>query len=186
MVLRALPQRHDAARQVQAVVRGYNRNKRVEGVNNMNLSKAIKIAAIAHDGQTDKGGSPYILHPLRVMLNLGEDESEAIQICAVLHDVIEDTSITLDDLKQEGFSEEVLTALECLTKRENENYDDFISRVLTNKTACMVKMGDLADNMKLTRIPNPTDKDRKRIEKYRKAYKRIAVELRPNLTDHLS
>jgi len=137
------------------------------------LNKALEIAAKAHNGQVDKGGNPYILHPLRVMLNFCQSESEAVQICAVLHDVVEDTSITLDDLRKEGFSEEVITALNCLTKREGESYDDFIDRVLTNEIACKVKYGDLADNMNLTRIKNPTEKDKERVKKYGKAAERI-------------
>ena len=137
------------------------------------LSKAIEIAAKAHRNQTDKGGSPYILHPMRVMLNFCGDEEEAVKICAVLHDVVEDTDVTLDDLRAEGFSEEIIAALDCLTKRKNENYDEFISRVLTNEIACRVKNGDLADNMDLTRIPNPTKKDIERVKKYSAAADRI-------------
>jgi len=137
------------------------------------LNKAIEIAAKAHSGQVDKGGNSYILHPLRVMQNFCESESEATKICAVLHDVVEDTDITLDDLRAEGFSEEIITALDCLTKRDGESYDEFISRILTNEIACRVKNGDLADNMDLTRIPNPTEKDKERVKKYRDAADRI-------------
>jgi hypothetical protein len=137
------------------------------------LNKAIEIAAKAHSGQVDKGGNPYIFHPLRILLNFCEGESGATQICAILHDVIEDTDITLDGLRAEGFSEEVISALDCLTKREGESYDDFISRILGNKIACKVKNGDLADNMDLTRIANPTAKDKERIQKYRDASDRI-------------
>jgi hypothetical protein len=137
------------------------------------LNKAIEIAAKAHAGQVDKGGNPYILHPLRVMQNFCDDGDESAQICAVLHDVVEDTSVTLDDLRSEGFSEAIITSLDCLTKRKGESYDDFISRVLMNKLACKVKRGDLADNMNLTRIPNPTAKDEERIKKYRKAADRL-------------
>ncbi|MDR2647684.1 MAG: HD domain-containing protein [Oscillospiraceae bacterium] len=136
------------------------------------LNKAIEIAAKAHAEQVDKGGNPYILHPLRVMLNC---EDETARICAVLHDVIEDTDITPDDLRVEGFGEDVIAALDCLTKRNGENYDDFISRVLTNLTACRVKLADLADNMDLTRIPNPTAKDEERIKKYSEAANRITA-----------
>ena len=100
------------------------------------LDKAIRIAAKAHEGQTDKTGQPYILHPLRVMF-MRRNETE--RICAVLHDVIEDSDITIEYLRKEGFSEEVLSALDALTKRENENNDDFIGRVIKNKTACKVK-----------------------------------------------
>ncbi|HQA59427.1 MAG TPA: hypothetical protein PK768_00205 [Tepidanaerobacteraceae bacterium] len=100
------------------------------------LDKAIRIAAKAHEGQMDKAGQPYILHPLRVMF-MRRNETE--RICAVLHDVIEDSDITIEYLRKEGFSEEVLSALDALTKRENENNDDFIGRVIKNKTACKVK-----------------------------------------------
>ena len=137
------------------------------------LSKAIEIAAKAHAGQIDKGGNPYIMHPLRVMVNFCGDGDETTKICAVLHDVVEDTDVTLEDLRAEGFPDEVITALDCLTKREGEGYDDFISRILTNMIACKVKYGDLADNSNLTRIPNPTAKDRERIVKYNKATDRI-------------
>ena len=137
------------------------------------LNKAIEIAAKAHTGQVDKGGNPYIFHPLRVMMNYCDDNDEMAQICAVLHDVIEDTNITLDDLRKDGFSEEVITALDCLTKRNGESYDDFISRIVTNKLACKVKRGDLADNMDLTRIANPTAKDEERFKRYREAADRI-------------
>lgn len=134
------------------------------------LNKAIEIAAKAHTGQVDKGGAPYILHPLRVMLNC---ESEAAKVCAVLHDVIEDTNITLDDLKAEGFTDEIITILDCLIKRTGESYDEFINRVITNEIACRVKLADLADNMNLTRIQKPTVKDEERIKKYNQAADRI-------------
>ncbi|MEN3005924.1 MAG: HD domain-containing protein [Dehalobacterium formicoaceticum] len=134
------------------------------------LDKAIRIAAKAHEGQMDKAGQPYILHPLRVMF-MRRDETE--RICAVLHDVIEDSDITIEYLRKEGFSEEVLSALNSLTKRENENYDDFIGRVIENKTACKVKLADLSDNMDLSRISNPIQEDYQRVEKYRKAAERI-------------
>ena len=133
------------------------------------LNKAIEIAAKAHAGQVDKGGKPYIMHPLRVLLNFCETESEAVKICAILHDVVEDTDVTFEVLRAEGFSEEIITALDCLTKRSGESYEDFISRILTNEIACKVKHGDLADNMDLTRIPNPTEKDKERVKKYREA-----------------
>ncbi|QAT63037.1 MULTISPECIES: GTP pyrophosphokinase [Tissierellales] len=134
------------------------------------LDKAILVASTAHQGQIDKAGEPYILHPLRVMFTR---RTETERICAVLHDVIEDTNITLDYLKNEGFSEDILSALDALTRRENETYDEFIDRILRNKIACYVKLADLSDNMDLTRIANPTKKDYKRIEKYRKAADRI-------------
>ncbi|OQB12475.1 MAG: GTP pyrophosphokinase [Firmicutes bacterium ADurb.Bin193] len=141
---------------------------------NCMLSKAIEIASKAHAGQVDKGGSPYILHPIRVMMNC---ESESAKICAILHDVIEDTNITFDDLRKDGFTDEIITALECLTKLDSEHYDDFISRVITNEIACLVKLADLADNMDLTRIQNPSAKDEGRIKKYGQAADRISKAL---------
>lgn len=130
------------------------------------LEKAILIATNAHKGQLDKGGSPYILHPLRLMFAM---HNETEKICAVLHDVIEDTEITLDYLRNEGFSEEVLDALDALTRRNAETYDEFIRRIIKNKIASNVKLADLNDNMDLSRINGPTQKDYERIEKYRKA-----------------
>lgn len=135
---------------------------------NIMLGKAIVIAKIKHKEQFDKGGQPYIYHPLRVMLNL-TDEND--MICAVLHDVIEDTDTTLDDLRQEGFSEEIITALDCLTRRENESYMQYINRIKTNDIAKRVKLKDLEDNMQLSRIKNPTQKDYDRVKKYEKAKK---------------
>lgn len=136
----------------------------------MNLEKAILIATTAHQGQVDKAGSPYILHPLRVMFSC---KTEDEQICAVLHDVIEDTAVTLEDLRAAGFKEEILNALNALTKRKNETYDEFINRVIQNQLACHVKLADLSDNMNLSRIPKPSEEDYKRIEKYRRAVDRI-------------
>lgn len=138
------------------------------------LEKAILIAANAHLGQVDKAGKPYILHPLRLMLSR---KNETEMICAVLHDVIEDTDITFDYLSEEGFSEEVLIALEALTRLNNESYDEFINRIINNKIACYVKLADLQDNMDLSRINNPTERDYQRIEKYRKASDKILAAL---------
>ena len=134
------------------------------------LDKAIRISAKAHEGQKDKAGQPYILHPLRVMFSRKNDTE---RICAVLHDIIEDTDISIEYLRKESFSQEVLTALDALTKRANESYDDFIGRVIENKIACHVKLADLLDNIDLSRISNPIEEDYKRVEKYRKAADRI-------------
>ena len=134
------------------------------------LNKAIKIATTAHDGQIDKAGAPYIFHPLRVMM---AGKSDIERICGVLHDTIEDSDITLEFLQKEGFPEEILAILDCLTKRHGESYDDFISRILKKKTACLVKLADLHDNMDLSRISDSTDEDKARIEKYSRADERI-------------
>lgn len=144
------------------------------------LEKAIIIATTAHRGQVDKGGEPYILHPIRVMLS-GKTKIE--KICGVLHDVIEDTDITLEYLKNQGFSDEVLLSLDALTKRYSESYDKFINRILENEIACKVKQADLSDNMDLSRIKNPSEKDYKRIEKYRNATNKIFKEIYVKTTD---
>lgn len=130
------------------------------------LNKAIATAAEAHTGQFDKGGDAYILHPLRVMM-LCKSESE--KIAAVLHDVVEDSDITLKDLAAAGFPPDIIAALECLTKRPGEDYFDFVRRAATNPIARCVKLADLADNSNLSRIPNPSSVDRERAEKYRRA-----------------
>ena len=132
----------------------------------MNLERAIEIAVIAHKDQREKSGAPYILHPLRVMLSL---ESEDERIVGVLHDVVEDTPWTFGQLREEGFSDDVLAALDTVTIRANEDYLDFIARSAGNAIGRQVKMADLRDNIDLSRIPEPTEKDFKRIEKYKHA-----------------
>jgi len=128
------------------------------------IERAIQIAAEAHAGQVDKGGAPYILHPLRVMMAM---ETEEERIVAVLHDALEDGPWTVGiALKHEKFAPAIMGALFALTKRPKEAYGDFIARVAENPLATRVKLADMHDNMDLTRIPNPTDKDRARVEKY--------------------
>ncbi|MHA6787797.1 HD domain-containing protein [Pseudomonas sp. FP2300] len=130
------------------------------------LERAISICAQAHEGQVDKGGSPYVLHPLKVMLRLAHDQE---RIVAVLHDVVEDTAVTLADLRNEGFSEAVVGAIDSLTKREGETYQAFIERAARDPIARRVKLADLAENSDLSRISEPSQKDLDRLEKYRKA-----------------
>ena len=138
------------------------------------LQRAIEIATEAHLGQFDKAGNEYIGHPLRVM-EMGATEEE--KIVGVLHDVVEDTEWTFGMLEAEGFSQEVIAALKCVTKiSENENYDDFIERVRKNPLATAVKINDLSDNMDIRRLPYLSDKDVKRLKKYLKAYKRLIGE----------
>ena len=138
------------------------------------LQRAIEIATEAHKGQFDKSGKDYIGHPLRVM-EMGKTGDE--KIVGVLHDVIEDTDWTFEKLAEEGFSQEVISALRCVTKlSENENYDEFIDRVKKNPLAVAVKINDLTDNMDIRRLPYLSDKDVKRLKKYLKAYKRLIGE----------
>jgi len=116
----------------------------------MNIETAIEIAARAHRGQVDKAGLPYILHPLRVMLALDTPEG---QMAGVLHDVVEDTSVTLDDLKRAGFSHAVVNAVDAVSRRDGETYEKFISRIIAAGTlAIRVKLADVMDNMSIPRI----------------------------------
>lgn len=134
------------------------------------LEKAIEIAVEAHRGQFDKAGKIYILHPIRVMLR-GKNETE--MIVGILHDVVEDTPVTLDMLRLEGFSNEILDAIACITKEKGEEYEHFINRVLTNPLATQVKLYDMEDNLNRDRIPYPTAKDEARFAKYEKYHQII-------------
>lgn len=135
------------------------------------IERAIEIALLAHKGQKDKSGVEYILHPLRVM-ERGKTETE--KICGVLHDVVEDSVWTIEDLINEGFSEEVISVIKCLTKKtENENYDEFIKRVAKDPIAVKVKLNDLLDNMDINRLNELTDQDLHRLNKYLRAYKKL-------------
>lgn len=135
------------------------------------IERAIEIAVLAHKGQKDKSGVEYILHPLRVM-ERGKTEVE--KICGVLHDVVEDSDWTIDDLKNEGFSEEVISVIKCLTKEtDNEDYDEFIERIAKDPIATKVKLNDLLDNMDITRLNELSEQDLRRLNKYLRAYKKL-------------
>jgi (p)ppGpp synthase/HD superfamily hydrolase len=134
------------------------------------LERAIVIAAEGHAGQVDKAGNPYVLHPLRVMLRLDTLEE---RIVGVLHDVVEDCGWSIDDLRAEGFSPEVLRAVESVTKRDGESYEEFVARAAADPIGRRVKLADLEDNSDLGRISNPTAKDYARIEKYQRAIRMI-------------
>lgn len=127
------------------------------------LERAVAIAAAAHAGQVDKAGQPYILHPLRVMLRV---TSEQERIAAVLHDVVEDSEVSLQDLQGEGFQPDVIAAIEALTKRPGESRLQAAARAAADPIARQVKLADNAENMDLSRIANPTARDIARIEEY--------------------
>lgn len=132
----------------------------------MNLERAIQIAAEAHKGQIDKAYEPYILHPLRVMFGVA---GENARIVAVLHDVVEDCEgWTFERLEREGFSPAIIQALGSVTKRpeEKDDYMAFIKRAGQNEIGRTVKISDLKDNLDMSRIPNPTERDHQRIAKY--------------------
>ena len=132
------------------------------------IEKAIEIAVAAHKGQKDKSGADYILHPLRVM---ERGKSEIEKICGVLHDVVEDSERTFKKLENEGFSNEVIAVLRCITKEsEKEDYDVFINRIAQNPIAIEVKINDLLDNMDITRLKELNEEDVKRLNKYLKAF----------------
>lgn len=137
------------------------------------LARSIAIAAHVHAGQVDRGGQPYILHPLRIMLKMEREEE---MIVAVLHDVVEDSVIGLRDLRAAGFPDAVINAIECLTRQSGEEYENFILRARGNRLARHVKLADLEDNMNLARIPNPGPEDLARVEKYRRAVQVLCEE----------
>lgn len=129
------------------------------------LEKAIYFATKKHFGQVDKGGNPYILHPLRVMQSV---DTLPGKIAAILHDVIEDTDATIDDLKNEvGVPEYILEAILAVTKTQNESKVDAAKRAAANPIARLVKLADVQDNMDLSRLPKVTQKDLDRLEKYK-------------------
>lgn len=129
------------------------------------LERAIAIAAKAHTGQTDKGGDPYIMHPLRLMFKVVGDNE---RICAVLHDVVEDSDTTLEDLRNGGFSEAIVSAIDNLTKRPGETRIEAAHRAALSPISLAVKLADVTDNMNLTRIKEPSEKDLARLEEYKK------------------
>lgn len=134
----------------------------------MMFEKALHIARKAHNGQTDKAGKPYILHPIRVAQRCNTDTE---RIVALLHDVIEDTEITPNNLYSAGFSKTIVDAVLSVTRREYESYFKFIERCSLNPIGRIVKIHDLEDNMDITRLDSLTESDLKRLNKYLKAYR---------------
>ena len=141
------------------------------------LERSIEIAASAHTGQTDKAGQPYILHPLKVMLRV---DTPFERMAAVLHDVVEDTHVTLVQLADEGFPKEVLEAIEALTKLPNESRISAAKRAAANPIARVVKLADNAENMDLSRIEHPTGKDFARIKEYEEVRALLLEAIRPD------
>ena len=130
------------------------------------LEKAIQIASTAHAGQTDRGGNPYISHPMRLMENV---ESVEEKIVAVLHDVVEDTAVSFADLEKDGIPQICIDALKLLTHDKDVPYMDYVKSISSNEIATAVKIADLKDNSNLSRLINITEKDIARVEKYSKA-----------------
>ena len=133
------------------------------------LDVAIQLAANSFTGKFDKGGQPYILHCLHVMNQMDSTDHELMSI-AVLHDVVEDTDITLDDLREMGFSDRVVWGVQALTHEDGVPYMDYIKRISFNEDARKVKMADLDHNTRVLRMKGLRKKDFERIEKYFTAY----------------
>lgn len=135
------------------------------------LEHAIAIALDVHSGQKDRYGRPYILHPLHVMLQV---ESEEEMTAAVLHDVVEDSEMTLDDLRAQGFPEEILAAVDLLTHDKSAmSYDDYVRRLKPNPIARRIKLADLQHNMDIRRLKKIGPKDTARLEKYHRAWRML-------------
>ena len=139
---------------------------KMENDSHPTLDDAIALARGAHAGQVDKAGAPCINHPLRMAATL---ESTEAKIVAILHDVVEDTPITLDDLRAAGYSPRIVGAVDGLTRREHESYEAFIERAAADPIARQVKIADLRDNLDLSRIAEPTERDYARLERYKRA-----------------
>ena len=131
-----------------------------------NTKKAMRLCYAAHHGQFDKSGVPYVFHPYHVAEQM---DSENTVIAALLHDVVEDTETTLDDLKRMGFDKEVIAAISLLTHQDGVPYLDYVAEIAKNPIARAVKLADLRHNMDLTRLEQVDDKARERIEKYKQA-----------------
>ncbi len=129
-------------------------------------SLARAIAEKAHADQVDKAGEPYIGHPAHVAASVEGDKAKAV---AWLHDVVEDTSTTFDDLRAAGVDDEVLVALELLTHDKSAPYMEYVAAIKKNDLARTVKLADLAHNSDLSRLPEVTETDLRRVEKYRQA-----------------
>jgi (p)ppGpp synthase/HD superfamily hydrolase len=140
------------------------------------LGKMLVIATNAHAGQVDKGGSPYILHPLKVMHYLKTDDEELMCI-ALGHDVIEDTAVTYRDLREAGISERVIAGIRSLTKQPGQTYEEYKESVFANPDAMRVKMADLRHNTDIRRLKGIRDKDIERMVRYQKFYMEIQQRL---------
>lgn len=134
---------------------------------NKELNKAYEIASMAHKNQKDKGGIEYINHPVAVSTLVGSLEEK---IVALLHDVVEDTHVTLEELKSFGFNDNVIAAIDAISKKAGESTDDYMNRVKNNKLACSVKKADLLHNMDISRLKVVNKKDLERFDKYQYIY----------------
>lgn len=136
------------------------------------LSNALKLMVDSHHGQYDKGGMPYCCHCLKVM-HYTRSEDREVQMIAVMHDLIEDTDITYQELRDRGFTDRVIEGVRCMTKVKGETAEEYFAKVASNKDSVIVKMADLRHNSDIRRLKGVTEKDIKRIEKYQRMYERL-------------
>lgn len=141
------------------------------------LTRAIVMAVNAHNGQYDKAGQPYALHPLKV-LHYTKSEDEEIQCIAVLHDVVEDCDVTWADLEAEGFTSRIIEAVRALTKQHGQSYAEYKQAVFANRDAMLVKLADLRHNCDIRRLKGVTERDRARILRYHEFAFEIQTKLR--------
>ena len=135
-----------------------------------NLVVAISLAVNAHAHQKDLCGEPYIMHSIRVMTRMDTDEEKMV---AIMHDVVEDTDVSLDFLRTLGFSDAVVHSVDCITKREDEKYHEYVERVASDEISKKVKIADIEDNMDIDRIPSWEDRDTDRNIKYYRTWLRL-------------
>lgn len=131
------------------------------------FDRAMQIAIRAHMGQKDKAGRDYVMHPIRVAERCKDPRAK---IVALLHDTIEDTPVTAEYLRGEGFPEEIILGVLSVTKHDEEEYDDFVARTAENAIGREVKIADLEDNMDIRRLKEINDKDVERLRKYLRAW----------------
>lgn len=135
------------------------------------IETVLQIALDAHSGQVDKAGLPYIRHPLRLMARA---ETEEQKVTALLHDVIEDSDQTPESLREAGVPAHIVEAVDVLTKRDGEDYEAFISRVMENQLAASVKIRDVEDNMQVQRLNRPLEEaDLQRLARYQRSWLRL-------------
>lgn len=139
------------------------------------LAQAIALAAEKHKDQFDKGGMPYILHPLWVMNTLRHTNDLELMCIAVLHDIVEDTDVTIDDLHNMQFSDRVIDAILLLTKHPDQSHAQYVAGIKTNLDAIRVKVMDLRHNSDIRRLKGVTAKDVKRMEKYHHMYLELSA-----------
>lgn len=134
------------------------------------IETALEIALSAYKGQTDKAGKTYILHPLRLMSKMTTEDEMCV---ALLHDAIEDSDFTAQDLLDKGMPAHIVAAVEAMTHHEQDAYDDYIAKIKTNTLATKVKKYDIEDNINVLRLDTLSEKDLQRIQKYHRAWKAL-------------